>query len=360
MKKIVIILMILILLPVIPVHAQEYSMKAKKEITAAYAGPEEDNYNYFKMKPSKNGYAQIKIKTSNKKSLTFDICNENKEVIASDITVDHKKSVLHKVTKGKTYYIRTKGEEGQKHTISYQMYNIEDLSYAKKVSYTFTNASFNSKKNSLILKIKTRKNGNLSFMCNTNNEVSIEFLNNKKKVVSDTSVVSKHNLTGIGVKENKVYYVRLWKTDGTSQGITDIDEIKYQIKNVSLLNNSSKGSAKKLSNSAENLIPVGKKGVAWYKIELKKKKKLSITFESRLYSNSGKGVKIYICNEKGNALHKNAIYRKEIAISHYKKKYKMEYPRKEISTGVLPEGTYYIKVVNNNKKTSGSYKLSWK
>ena len=150
--------------------------------------------------------------------------------------------------------------------------------------------------------------------------------------------------------------------DEKKDGTTTINDMKYQIRKINLTSNDNRKKAKNLSNgkAVETLLLAGKKTTTWYKIKLSKKKKINMTFESRLFQNSGQGMKIYICNEKGKALHTEPILVTEKASSYYKKKYKMEYPRKIITTGNLPAGNYYVKVTSDHKMTSGSYKISWK
>ena len=368
MKKITFTLLLLTILfiPAATVQAEEYTLKSGKEIKADYAGDAEDTYNYFKLVPSKNGFAEIKVKTSNKAALTFDICNADREVVAENITVNNKKKVLHKVKKGQTYYIRTKGVKGQQHTLSYKMNTFGTLTYAKKYSYTFTNASFYDQAGAIYLKFKAKDNGNMVFMCNANNNVDVQYLSSKKKVLSNISLLKGYSLTGIGVQKNKTYYIKLWKTEASKEGTTTLSNMKCQVEKVALLKNGTKGKAKKIQASgkkkrtAEGLLLAGKSTTAWYRMDLKKKKKLSITFESHLLQNNGDGVELYICNRKGKVLHTEPILITDEASSFYKKKYKMKYPKTNITTGVLPIGTYYLKVVSNNKTTSGSYKISWK
>lgn len=362
MKRITLLLLMVLCLfiPSTITKAQEFELKQGKEIKAGYAGEDEAAYNYFKVSANKNAYIDIKVKTSNKKNLVFDICDESKQVIASNINVEHGKKVLHKVKKGCKYYIRTKGELNQTHSIMYKTTSLETLSYADKYSYVFTNASMNSKKNGVKLEIKTREAGILSFMGNTSNKVNIKFYNKKNKPLTQESIIKGNGLTGLAVNRNDTYYVNIWNTAGTNEGTTELKNIKYQIRHVSTSKYASRGSSKELSRgkSSEAMIIAGKNTTNWYEVELTNDQKIQISFESRLFQNNG--IKMYICNKDGKVLHKNPISITEKLKVKYKKKYKMVYPIKNITTGKLPKGTYYIKVVSNNKKTTGSYAISWK
>jgi hypothetical protein len=368
MKKICIpfIMAILALLPISRVQAEEYTLKAGKEIKANYAGAEETDYNYFKFTPSKSGFAEIKVKTSDGSNLQFDICDSNKEEIAKNIVVKNKKSVFHKVKKGATYYVKVKGSEGATHTISYKMNTTSTLTYAKKYNFTFTNASFCSASDAILFKVKARDSGNLHFMCNTDSNVNVQYLNSKKKAVSATALVKGHGLTGIGEKKNGIYYIKLWKPENSIEGTTSIQEMNYQIDAVYYSDNSSQKKAKVLTinKSAETLVPAGNKTTTWYKINLTKEQKLTLTFESHLLQNNGKGLKftLYAVNNgKSQSITKNTDpLVDEVTVTYNKKKYKMRYPKTTIKTGKLPAGVYYLKIVSSTKTTSGSYKISWK
>jgi hypothetical protein len=217
-----------------------------------------------------------------------------------------------------------------------------------------------------VFKVKARDSGNLHFMCNTDSNVNIQYLNKKKKAVSITSLIKGRSLTGIGEKKNGVYYIKLWKPEDSTEGTTSIQEMKYQIDSVSYSNNSSQKKAKVLTKnkSTETLVPAGNKTTAWYKINLTKKQKLTLTFESHLLQNNGKGLKftLYAVNAgKPYSITKNTDPLVDEATATYnKKKYKMSYPKTTIKTGKLPAGVYYLKIVSSTKTTSGSYKISWK
>lgn len=359
MKKI--ILLLLLLFPCITVDAQDYSLQKGKSVDGTYAG--EEDYNYYQIKTSKADYLEITAKTSDKKSLVIDICDENKQILAENVAIPNNKTVLHKVENNKIYYLKIKGSEGVTYNISYKVKSKELYisKYAKKYNFIFTNASFNNEENSIFFKLKMNQSGILHFMCDTDDGVVVKYLDSKKKAVSQNVLMEKKALSGIGVQVNKTYYIKMWKPENTIEGTTTINNMKYQIANVFATSNTSREKAKKLTKGkfAETLVPAGNKITAWYKIDLSQKKKLKVTFESHLFQNNGKGIKLYICNGKGKALHKAPILITEEAKSKYKKKYKMEYPKKDITTGELPVGTYYIKIVSDNKKTSGSYKISW-
>ena len=363
MKKAgIFLILILLFIPYINVNAEDYTLKNGKSIEGSYAGDEETSYNYYKVIPSKNGFIEIQAATSDKKSLLIDICNENKEVIASNINIKNKSTVLHKVKKGNTYYLRIKGIQGATYSISYKIKTIDSLTYAKKYDYTFTNASFNNQDNAVILKLKASQSGNLNFMCDCNDTIISKYLSGNKKIISASSILKGKTLAGIGVQAKKTYYIKLWKSEDSTEGTTTISNIKYQINSVTFSDNKTKSKAKTLSQGkyTETLVPAGMTKTTWYKVKLNKKQKLSITIESRMLQNNGEGLQLYICNKNGKKLHKTPIIIDSESSSKYKKKkYVMTYPRKKITTGKLPADTYYIKIESKTKTSSGSYRIKF-
>lgn len=358
--KILLFILLFIMIPIKTVKAQDYTLKSGKSAKGSY---NETDYNYYKITPSKSGYLAITSKTSNGSTLQIDICNAEKEVIASDIHIKNKKTVLHKAKKGSIYYLRIKGNQGATYSISYKVQAIENLVYAKKYNYTFTNASFHNQDNAIILKLKANRSGILHFMCNSDGKVIVKYLNSKKRVISMSSILEKNSLTGIGIRNKKIYYIKLWKPEDTIAGTTTFSNIKYQIDEVASSSNKSRSKAKNLSKGkyVNTLVPAGESTTTWYKVKLNKKQKLSITVESHMLQNNGKCIQLYICNRKGKILNQDAVIIDDEASAKYKnKKYIMVYPRKKITTGALPAGTYYIKVESKTKTSSGSYKIKWK
>ena len=363
MKKYLLLLFLLMsFVPTFKAEAADYTLKNGKTQTGTYAGEGEDVYNYYKVTPSKDGYMAITAKTSDKSLLVVDICDANKDIVASDISIAHKKTVLHKIEKKKVYYIRIKGTQDVTYNISYKMNTFETLSYAKKYTYTFTNASFKNKSKSILLKIKSSISGNLNFMCKTENPITVQYLNNKKKVISGNITMKKNSLSGIGVKADKVYYVRLWNPENTISGTTTISNMKYQINSVSPTSYSSRGNSYTLSYNKykESLVPADGKSTHWYKVKLTKDQKLSVYVESRMLQMKGSFLKLDLYNRDGKRITSNSIVISDEAYATYKQgKYKMNYPVKSITTGKLPSDTYYIRIISSSKKTSGSFRIKW-
>ena len=361
-KRLLFLFLLLLCIPSLGVNAADYTLKNNKNQSGTYAGEAEDAYNFYKVNPSKDGFIEITANTSDKKVLVIDICNANKEVIATDISIGHKKSVLHKVKKKTNYYLRIKGTPDVTYKIKYKMNTFGTLTYAKKYTYTFTNASFKSKKDAITLQIKSNVNGNLNFMCNTKTPVAAQYLNNKKKVISNNMVLLNNNLSGIGVKANKVYYIRLWNADKTTSGTTTISNMKYQIKNVANSNYTSRGTSYTLTKNTykESFVPADTKSTHWYKVKLTKDQKLSVYIESRILQMNGSCLQLDLYNRDGQKITSESIKIDEESYATYKsKKYKMNYPVKSITTGKLPSDTYYVRVVSKSKKTSGSYRIKW-
>ncbi len=361
-KSFLLLFLLFVLIPCRDVNAKDYTLKYGKEKKAGYAGADEAAYNYFKFTPTKSGFAEIKVKTSNKGKLQFDICDSNRKIVAENIEVSDKKTVLHRVKKGNVYYIRTKGTEDATHTLSYKIKNIDKLTYAQNYSYTFTNASFYNEKNAILFQIKAKDDGNLSLMCNASDNVVVKYLNSKKKKISNVSLIKGKSLTGIGALKNKVYYIKLWKQEKSTTGTTNISDLKYQIKKVSVKNNTNRKNAITLSRGkrAELLVPAGKKTSAWYRFTLNEKQTVYLTLESGLYCNDGDFIQFDLCNEKGKKLNtSDMINSEEVKASYSKKKLKFVYKGIEYQAKKLPKGTYYIRVKSNSKTTSGSCRVKW-
>lgn len=363
MKKYLLLLFLLLsFVPTCKAEAADYTLKNGKAQSGTYAGEGEDIYNYYKVTPSKSGYIAITAKTSDKSSLLVDICDVDRSVVASNISIGHKKTVLHKVKKKTVYYIRIKGTQNVTYNISYKMNTFGTLSYAKKYTYTFTNASFKSKSDSILLKVKSSISGNLNFMCKTENPITVQYLNNNKKVISKNITMKKNSLSGIGVKADKIYYIRLWNKEKTTTGTTTITNMKYQINSVSPTSYSSRGNSYNLSYNKykESLVPADSKSTHWYKIKLTKDQKLSVYVESRMLQMDGSCLKLDLYNRDGKKITSKSIKISDQAYATYKKgKYKMNYPVKSITTGKLPSDTYYVRIVSSSKKTSGSFRIKW-
>lgn len=359
MKKYLLILFLLLCcIPTLEAEAKNYKLKNGKEQAGKYAGDGEDVYNYYRVRPSKDGYIAITVKTSNKKNLLVDICDSDKNVVASNISIGHKKTVLHKVEKKKIYFIRIKGTPKVRYKISYKINTFGELSYAEEYTYTFTNASFKSKSDSILLEIDSSLSGNLNFMCKTSNPITVQYLNSKKKQISGTNTMKKYALSGIGVKSDRTYYIRIWNEKKTTSGTTTITDMKYQINSVSPTTYSSIGYPYYLyyNTYKESLVPADSRSTHWYKIKLTTDQKLSIHIESRMLQMNGSCLKLDLYNRDGKKITSESIQISDEAYATYRKgKYKMNYPVKCITTGTLPKDTYYIKVASYTKKTSGFF-----
>lgn len=361
-KKLLLVFAFLLILPCMVINAADVKMKSGKKVTGTYAGEGEEDFNYYKIKASSNGFIAVTVKTSDKKSLTFDICDKDKQTVAQDLTVANKKTILHKVEKGSEYYLKIKGNEGVTYTISYKMRTLDEMKYAKKYNYIFTNASFNTEKNAVLFKMKSNKSGNLQFMFTTDNPVNVKFLNSKKKVISGIYSVSKNAFSGIGIADNKTVYAKMWLGENVITGTTSLSSVKYQIDFVTSVNGTSRGKARSLSKGkyTEGLVPAGKKTTSWYKFKVSKKQKVSITVESKMLQNNGKNLQLFICNSEGKKINTSAIIIDGQTEVIYKKKYIMKYPKTTFgTTAEFPEGTYYLFIESKTKTSSGAYRIKW-
>lgn len=359
-KKIFILLLFLFLIPYTKADARQYMLKSGKSISGTYAG--EEDFNYYQITSSKGGFLEITAKTSDKKSLLLDICDENKEVTAANIEIPNGKTVFHRAEGNKIYYLRVKGTEGVTYNLTYKVKSKDfaALKYAKKYNYIFTNASLAGEKNALMLKMKTSKSGILHFMCETDNTLMAQYCDGSKKKVSGKTIIAKHSLSGIGVKPQKEYYIKLWNNEDTNSGTCTLKNVKYQIKLLSVSRNDSRGRSVLLDNGRnkkkEALVVAGEKNTFWYKVKLYSTKKLSLSIESRLLQNNGSYLLVDLYNSKGTKMTDNSIVISDKASANYKgNKYIMNYPKKKIVTGNLPANDYYVRVVSKTKTTSGSF-----
>lgn len=360
MKKWLSVFIFLLAVSGMSVQAQDFTLKSGSYQSGTYAGDNEEDYNYYMVKTNKKGYLAITAKTSDHKNLFVDICDQNKQVVASDISIEDKKNVLHACDKSKVYYIRVKGTQGITYKISYKITTL-NLKYAKKYTYTVTNASLQEKQQ-VVIPMKVSNSGILHFMVNTSNPLTVKYYNSKKKAVSENATMIKKNLSGIGIASKGKYYVHLYNPENTTIGTTTLKDIKYQVDNVFKIRNGSKGKAKSLSKGkyVRMLVPAGKKTTAWFKIRITKKQKLNISIDSQMMQNNGKNLQLYICNNKGKKLNVNPIIINGESSVIYKKKYIMKYPKTVFgTTSAFPEGTYYIKVESKTKTSSGAFKIKW-
>lgn len=362
-RKLLILLSILLLVPCITSKAQEISLKSGTKVNGTYAGAGEEDYNYYMIKSSSSDFIAVSVKTSDGANLLFDICDENKQVIASEISVPNKGTVYHKASKGKTYFLRVKGTEGVTYTLSYTMKKIDQMKYAKKYNFIFTNASFVNEDNAVLFKIKVNYSGIVQLMFDTDNELNVRFFDkNKKTPLSEAFTVNDHAFSGIGAKAGKTIYVKLWNAAGTNVGVTTIKSAKYQIKSITAENGGTRAKARRLTKGkyATTLVLAGKATTSWYRVNVSKKQRVSFTVESRMLQNNGAGLQLYICNSKGKKLNTAPIIVDGETTVIYKKKYKMEYPVKTFgTTAQFPKGTYYLKVVSKTKTSSGAYRIKW-
>ncbi|MDE5779771.1 MAG: hypothetical protein K2I10_14945 [Lachnospiraceae bacterium] len=366
MRKVIFFLaLFLFLMTSVTVRAADYNLESGKYVSGDYAGDGEEDYNYFRIQPSKSGYIALTVKTSDKKPLMVDICDSEKNVIASNVDIGNKKTVLHKTQKKKIYYVRIKGKKDASYQVSYKLNTFDTLKYAKKYNYTFTNASFTSEKNAITFKAKANRTGNLQFMCDVNNVLAVRYLNSKKSSISKDVFMTGKVLSGIGVQNKSTYYIRIWNAEGVAEGTTDISDMKFQIpKGISTASAYSVRSRAKVLRQGtyqETLVQAGKTSTAWYKIDLNQKKKIKISVESRMFQNNGKCLQVTLYNKAGKKLNSKAIVIEDkVSVTNKNKKYKMKYPVKHISPTVkFPAGTYYVKITSSTKTSSGSYRIKW-
>jgi hypothetical protein len=343
-------------------RANDYTLQENVALSVGAAENQGNDYHFFAITPSQDGYIEISLSTIGTDTVEMDICNGNKVVVASDLQLSKNQTILHRVEKNKVCYLRIPQKENLSYSIGYRMRDLSFLDYGAESSFTITNASFPNEANAITMKLKATKSGILMLSGTLENKCAVKFYDKKMKSISDATVLVEEGLTGIGVKEKGTYLVKLWNMGSQTAGTTTISNLKYQIKELGIAKNKTKGKSillnSKRTEKKEALVLAGKNTTYWYKVSLKKKKKLTITVESRLLQCSGSGLIITMYDKKGKKLTNASILMDEkLNVSYKDGNYVLFYPKKEIVTKKLKKGTYYIKIESKSKKTSGSFSI---
>lgn len=160
-----------------------------------------------------------------------------------------------------------------------------------------------------------------------------------------------------GVKKGSKYYIRV----ESGAGVT----LKASVKAVKKAAGTSKGKAKtiKADKAVTGVILAGDKKPDWYKINLTKQKKVTLTYSVKTNGWTGNyttdGIRFTFCNAKGKMFTYGAyddLTREQYkgSVTYY---LKSNYSSKKYG---LKPGTYYVKVERVNKAASGAYTLKWK
>ncbi len=158
---------------------------------------------------------------------------------------------------------------------------------------------------------------------------------NKKPITEQETTSSSNGYTNYYAVKAGTYYVKI------SANYDDYYMFVTKLEAGGVTNNTSKAKAQKLSNKYKaTLMPIGGSSkTRWYKVTLKKKKKIKIFYD--FYGTQDGAAKVTVCNSKGKKLtYSTTIFSgKSGTLS---------------TTSAYKKGTYYVQV---SKPDSSSYSM---
>lgn len=166
---------------------------------------------------------------------------------------------------------------------------------------------------------------------------SVTLLNSKKKALSGATMLRYKPI--YGVQKGKTYYIKVKSYANTNGGYV------FKFTNNAIKEKSGKSKAKavtiKRKATKKGTIQAGSGQADWYKFKKSNKKNSTITVKGR--TNDKFTIEIHQGGKR--------IAKKTFSYSDEKRSWVMiNYPK----------GTYYIKIVRGNKKSSGWYSINWK
>ncbi len=163
-----------------------------------------------------------------------------------------------------------------------------------------------------------------------------------------------------GVKANTTYYFRVDAGAGVS--------LKATVSSIKKAANKNRKKAKTIAHNknVKGVIIAGDKRVDWYKINLKKSKKIKVTFNVKTNgwngqnaNNMTEGIRFTFCDSKGRMFTRDSYDNLNRSQNKGTVTYYMTRTGSSKKLGLKP-GTYYIKVERVNTFSSGEYSLKWK
>lgn len=300
---------------------------------------------YYKITVPSNGYITLRGTQGNKYTLTTQLYNSSKKAISNTsgyLQSSNGYTSTYKVNKG-TYYVKVTAGSFIEYYFKYTFATTISASNNK----TFTVTPANSKQN-IYVKIKPNKTGYIT-VTDYNGSAYLTLCNKKQKAVSDqvymSSSSSSYKTAVFGVKKNETYYLKV----NSNYPV----KMKYKVTGVSDKSGSkpSKAKAIKKGKTAGGVITAGDSTADYYKVTLSKAQTLSLTMKGKL-SSGGYNVEVYSnkkCTKK---------YRMGSSTYNY---YNSKLTLKSTSSNKnkLSKGTYYIKITRKNSKSNGYYSIKW-
>lgn len=193
----------------------------------------------------------------------------------------------------------------------------------------------------------------------------VALCDSKKKLISsqdffrDDKKESSYNNVTYGVNKGTKYFLRVELDTRYAAGTS----IKATFKSQSKVSTSSWKKAKSLkkNKAAKGIMIANKNNKAdWYKINLTKNQQLKLIYNVKTNGDSEKGgFRFVLYDSKKKLVVKGDPY-------DYVSRYHLEQGTVTYYTGSksnpkpMPKGTYYVKVENASKLSSGYYELKWK
>lgn len=294
--------------------------------------PFRQTYTYARVNVTYNGYIGVAQQNTNGSGVSVALCNSTKNVLVNK-SISVNKVYYYPVKKG-TYYIRTDGVYDGITTLKYVLTGGFSASQNKMLTVPILGTM------TYDVKFKAEKTGLLTLTQFNGTSFDITLLSSKKKALSKSSF-NWGGTSSYAVKKGSTYYFRLNASIGN-----DDRSISYSIAGASAPKNTSKKKAITLKKGKTKSIVIlpGDKKTHYFKIKMKKKKKLNLSFTT-----AGNGDVIYDLI-KGS---KRVAIRRELDRSGTNGPVKSVYK--------LSKGTYYFRIkLNTKSKSSGRFTLKLK
>lgn len=204
----------------------------------------------------------------------------------------------------------------------------------------------NSSSDAYWFKYKAEKTGKVTVSVTKKYGSDITLCNSKKKALTEEVYVSEavgNYKTSFAVKKGTTYYFKV-----TAIGSDEVNTIS--VKNTAIKEKSGAKKKKavniKAKKTVKGTILPGSKTADWYKFSVKKKKAVTINLDGEVTGS----IKFTVYTKSGKKVGTYTWY-------GGKQKLQLTY---STTYGKVNKGTYYIKMVRTDSKSSGHYSLKWK
>ena len=192
------------------------------------------------------------------------------------------------------------------------------------------------------IKYKAGVTGYVTLNATGSQSAYLTLCNSSRKALSSEDWIygssSTSNRVAYGVKKGQTYYIKIKSSHNPFK--LGLRETAVKEKSGS---SKKKAVAVKANKTVKGSIQAGSKTADWYKIKVTKRKNVTITLKGS--TNDKLQASVYTAS--GRNIGSTSMY-------------DYGYGRSLKSVGKLSKGTYYIKIVRGNSKSSGYYSLKWK